>query len=285
MDNLKFNPIEEKTINDKLVNLYSSHIPGLYKALKPLFDDPASDKPALPLLIELYEDDNGEYPYEKADLRVMVFGRETNNWNDEEYRKGAPYTDLKYNFELQNSDDIIAEISGIPDEIHGIGDIYGDYCYHDTSVRKTQFTQRKDQLLTQIRDRLPNLRIEEVWNNLFKMGMSKSDHAGSACKVSNAIQMIEHVYFNVIPLELEILKPDIVIFLTGKDPIGDKEIEFKFGLNNTAFTPVKDGLFLHRINIPGVKYAARTIHPSRQSKENLKLHFDALVDDIIRVMQ
>ena len=98
MKDIKYNPIEEKSLNDKLVNLYGPKIPGLYSALKPLFDDPDAKKPALPLLIELYEDDNGDYPYEKADLRVMVFGRENNNWNDEENRSSDTYTDFKYNF-------------------------------------------------------------------------------------------------------------------------------------------------------------------------------------------
>lgn len=39
-------------------------------------------------------------------------------------------------------------------------------------------------------------------------------------------------------------------------------------------------LFLHRLAIPGVKYAARTIHPSRKSDEAINTHFSALIDDI-----
>lgn len=137
MKNIKYIPIEEKSLNDKLVNLYGRKIPGLYAAVKPLFDDPDAIKPALPLLIELNDDES----YEKADLRIMVFGRETNNWNDQENRKQFPFG--TYNFSLTSSDDVVAEIMGKHDdgepEFFGLGDIYHAYCYEETGVRKTIF--------------------------------------------------------------------------------------------------------------------------------------------------
>ncbi len=282
MKDIKYIPIEEKSLNDKLVNLYGPLIPGLYSAVKPFFENTSVVKPALPLLIELYEDDFGEYPYEKADLRLMIFGRETNNWNDQDNRKSSTYTEYKYNFNIQNSDDIVSEISGIPDVIHGIGDIYGDYCYHDSSIKKTQFTVRKDILFNMIKEAFPNKKLIEVWNNIFKIGVSQSNYGRSAQIVPENLRTIEHKYFNVVAKEVEILKPEIIIFLTGKNPLADAEIRYKFGIGKDDFTPVKDGVLLDRINIPGVKYAARTIHPSRQSNENLKIHFDALIDDIKR---
>lgn len=285
MKDIKYNPTEEKSLNDKLVNLYGPKIPSLYAAVKPLFDDPDAKKPALPLLIELYEDDNEEYPYEKADLRVMVFGRENNNWNDEKNRASDTYTDFKYNFNLKSSEDIKAEISGVPDKIHGIGDIYGDYCYHDTSYKKTKFTIKKDELITILKNRLPELKIVDVWNNIFKIGLSLSKRGNSCSQPTPKIQEIEREYFNVIADEVKILKPDVILFLTGKGV--DGRIREVFGLSDDAFNPVKDGLFLDRIEIPGVKYAARTVHPSERFKPNeyFTRHFNALVNDLIGVIK
>ncbi len=285
MKDIKYNPIEEKTLNDKLVNLYGPKIPGLYSAVKTLFDDPAAIKPALPLIIELYEDDNGDYPYEKADLRIMVFGRENNNWNDEEHRATDTYTDFKYNFNLKSSEDIIAEIAGVPDKLHGIGDIYGDYCYHDTSYRKTKFTIRKDELITILKNQLPELKIVDVWNNIFKIGLSNSRRGNSCGQPTSTIKEIEREYFNVIADEVKILKPDIILFLTGKGV--DDRIREVFGLSEDAFTPVKEGVFLDRIEIPGVKYAARTVHPTERYKSNeyITTHFNALVNDLIGVIK
>ncbi|MDE6552189.1 MAG: hypothetical protein K2K98_04420 [Muribaculaceae bacterium] len=281
MDNLKFIPIEEKTLNDKLVNLYGSHIPGLYRAVKPLFDDPDAIKPALPLLIEL----NDDGAYENADIHVMVFGRETNNWNDIVERGQYPYG--TYNFNLSTSEDILYEIKGRhadgEPEVYGIGDIYHAYCYEDSGVCKTVFTRRQNQLIRQLRSRLADLSVEAVWNNVSKIGCGGTVFGKSCRKPTAAIREIEREYFNVVAEEVKILKPDVVVFLTGFD--ADREIKDKFALADDAFHTVKEGLFLDRIDIPGVKYAARTIHPSRQSKENLKLHFDALVDDIISVVR
>lgn len=66
----------------------------------------------------------------------------------------------------------------------------------------------------------------------------------------------------------------------------DQEIKEKFELSEAAFSTIKEGLFLDRIEIPGVKYAARTIHPSArgQKKEYFNNHFEALVEDIMSVI-
>ena len=72
-----------------------------------------------------------------------------------------------------------------------------------------------------------------------------------------------------------------MIFLTGKD--ADNAIMNTFGITKEAFVPVNTAseLFLDRVNIPDVKYAARTIHPSRKSNVELNSHFEALINDII----
>ena len=281
MKDIKFNPIEEKSLNDQLVNLYGPKIPRLYSAIEPLFADHDVIKPALPLLIELNDDES----YEKADLRVMIFGRETNNWNDTKERSEYPYG--TYNFNLSSSDDILNEIKGkhVDDEpeIHGLGDIYHAYCYENNGVRKAVFTRRQNQLIQQLRDRLGNQNVHAVWNNVSKIGCGGTDFGKSCRKPTAEIRRIEREFFNVVADEIKILKPDIVIFLTGFG--ADHEIKEIFNLSDEDFKSVRDDVFLDRFNIPGVKYAARTIHPSRQNKENLARHFDALVEDIVSVVK
>ncbi|MDE6341232.1 MAG: hypothetical protein K2K93_02850 [Muribaculaceae bacterium] len=281
MENVKYIPVEETSLADKLVNLYGPKIPDLYSAVKPLFDDSGAVKPALPLLIEL----NDDASYEKADLRVMIFGRETNNWNDPVRRKAFPYG--TYNLDLATSDDVLAEIKGRHaeggEEYFGLGDIYHDYCYEKTGVRKTIFTRRQNQLMQQLKARLGDRKVEAVWNNVSKIGCGGTAFGRSCCKPTAEIREIERRHFNVVADEVKVLKPDVIFFLTGFH--ADQDIKEKFGLADDAFHPVKEGVFLHRIDIPGVRYAARTIHPSRQSNENLKLHFDALIDDVMSVVK
>lgn len=280
MKDIKYTPIEEKTLNDKLVNLYGSKIPGLYAAVEPLFDNKDAVKPALPLLIELNDDES----YEKADLRIMVFGRETNNWNDMGERNKCPYG--TYDFSLSSSDDILNEIRGKhiegETEIYGLCDIYHSYCYEDNAVGKTVFTRRQAQLIQQLRERLGNIKVEAVWNNVSKIGCGGKDFGRSCRKPTAEIRDIEREYFNVVAEEVKILRPDVIIFLTGFG--ADQEIKEIFGLSDSSFHSVKEGVFLDRIDIPGIKYAARTIHPSRKSNEELKKHFDALIEDIVNAL-
>lgn len=282
MKNIKYIPIEEKTLNDKLVNLYGPKIPGLYSAVEPLFDDSDAIKPALPLVLELNDDES----YENADIKVMIFGRETNNWNDPtDFRKGFPFG--TYNFKLQTSEDVLVEIKGRhvegEEDYYGLGDLYHRYFFKDEKTGKrgnsTPFTRRSDQLVDLLKSVMPNTSIEYLWNNVFKIGRGGTDFGQSCGRPTAEIREIEREYFNVVADEVKILKPDIIIFLTGKT--ADNEIKEKFGLSDNDFFSVKEGIFLDRINIPGVKYAARTIHPSRQSYENLKKHFDALIEDIV----
>ena len=127
------------------------------------------------------------------------------------------------------------------------------------------------------------MKIEYLWNNISKIGCGGTDFGKSCRKPTARIREIERQYFNVVPDEVKILKPDIIIFLTGYS--ADREIKEKFALADYAFQSVGENIFLDRIEIPGVKYAARTIHPSRQSNANLMKHFDALAEDIARVIK
>lgn len=282
MKEINYIPIEKKSLNDKLVNLYGSRLSGLYNAVEPLFKDKDAIKPALPLLIEI----NDENAWEKADLRIMIFGRETNNWNaDENDRPGCPFG--TYNFNLSTSEDILDEIRGKhidgQPEIFGLGDIYHTYCYEDNGVGKTVFTKRMNELIGQIKDRFSNTKIETVWNNVSKIGCGGKSFGKCCRKPTAQIHEIEREHFNVVAEEVKILKPDIIIFLTGFG--ADNEIKEIFNLTENNFQPVKEGVFLDRIEIPEVKYAARTIHPARKSNEELKNHFDALVEDISTVIK
>lgn len=285
MKQIEFKPIEEKTMNDRLVNLYGSNLVGLYTAVEPLYKMEGTEKPALPLLLELNEKD-GKFPYEEADIKVMVFGRENNNWNDTKRRNGTEYTGYTYNFNLQTNEDILNEIRGRHDnlsagekEVYGICDIYHDYCYEDTGVAKNQFTQRMNRFVELLRNRMGTKKVETIWNNVSKIGLCRAGFGGSCGQPTAQIKDIEKSRFNVVAEEVRILKPDIVIFMTGVE--ADGIIREKFGLPEDGFTPVRESMFLHRVNLPGVKYAARTIHPVRKSNTELEEYYNALTDDIL----
>lgn len=64
-------------MNHRLMQLYSSKWNNYFSAIKSIIDDDSIEiKPANPLL--LYVADEKEYL--NADIRLMVFGQETNSW-------------------------------------------------------------------------------------------------------------------------------------------------------------------------------------------------------------
>lgn len=305
MKQITFTPIEEKTLNDKLVNLYGSHLVGLYTEMERIYnDDCYTTKPSAPLFIELEEYPDGHYPYEEADIRVMICGRENNNWNDnaeDGNRKDAKiYTEYgTCNFHLQTTDDILAEIRGkhmdaagneLPKAEHryGLTDLYINYLYgkdeagNRETKGKTRFTRRTYDFIDTLQRRVGTKRVEFVWNNLYKIGKGAKGR-GNCCGMPPAyIRDMEKQYFDVFYKEIEILKPDVIIFM----PINaDNLILEKFGLPSREFQCV-DNKFpeLRRIEIPGIKYAARTLHPSSRGIKNevFEAYNNVLIDDILK---
>lgn len=278
MKQIVFQPKEEVDLNDRLINLYGSRLVGLYSDLEPIIERKNGVKPALPLLLWLHDCE----AYEKADIKVMIFGRETNNWNDKANRKSFPnYT---YNFGLGTSEDVQYEISGIHDESHdiyGICDIYDEYQNKDEAPQ-TPFTKKKDIFVDMLKKAFPDKRIECIWNNVHKVGKGVAGKGNCRGVPPFEIQEIVKRRFDVVPAEIDILKPDILIFLTGK--YADNAIMNTFGITKDEFVPVNASseLFLDRINIPGIKYSARTIHPSEPFKSNEYFikHFNALIEDL-----
>lgn len=280
MKQIVFQPKEEIDLNDRLVNLYGSKLVGLYSDFEPLFDK-GGIKPALPLLLWLHDCE----AYEKADIKVMIFGRETNNWNDRAHR--MYYPNYTYNFGLETSEDIQNEISGRHDvqpEIYGICDIYDEYQNKDEAPQ-TPFTKKKDVFVDMLKTALPAKRVECIWNNIHKVGKGADSNGHCRGLPTSEIQEIVKSRFNVIPDEIDILKPDIIIFLTGKE--ADNAIMNTFGIGKDKFIPVSTDpeIFLDRVNIPGIKYAARTIHPSELYKPNTYFikHFNTLIEDIAQI--
>lgn len=292
MKQIIFNPIEEKTLNDKLVNLYGAHLVNLYTAVEPLFDNDEEVKPALPLLLELNEDEmkEGIFLYEKADVKVMVFGRENNNWNDRDEEQGRiEHNNGTYNFTLQTSDDILNEIRGkhenlLPGEkeIYGICDIYHTYCYEQTGISKAKFTKGVLRFMEQLQEKITPKKVSHVWNNLHKIGCGGEDFGKCCGEPTPKIKDIEREHFNVISEEIKILNPDVIIFMTGKNANYDNAIKDKFGLSDDAFTAIGDDIY--RIDIPGIKYAARTVHPSERGKSSdyFDEHNHILIEDMMK---
>jgi hypothetical protein len=117
----------------------------------------------------------------------------------------------------------------------------------------------------------PGRKIAYSWNNIIKIG--KSQGRGFPGK---EIYTIERKHFVVIPEEISILKPDVILFLTGTY---DDKIRDVFG--DVAFNPLCPTHDVEKITLPSTRLAYRTYHPSAHLQGGMmENYYKMIIEDI-----
>lgn len=235
--------------NVELKRLYKEAKPHLARHIRRIVNSGACPQPANPLLLSVPDED----AYRAADIRVMLFGQETNEWFGE---FGSRLDSLMNTYEGFFGNQIgVYEGSRYPgsfwnalhEYVHAIGDTTG-------------------------------LNVQFMWNNLLKVGQATS--VGQPCE-----EIIDAVLeeFNVIPPEIEILAPDIVIFFTGPnyDSIIDRVFpDIRYTRVNNQKDPRQLSL-LEASELPSLSF--RTYHPNYLYRDSdLR---DGIRDAIMRKIQ
>lgn len=160
-------------MNEELTNLYQEKMESLTVKLQN-FDE----KPTNPLLIQIEEEN-----YKNADIKIMIFGQET------------------FDFEGEFGSKSIEHLLQTYDTFFNKGECYnygGNFWNTVNDYKKS------------IQSKYPDKNIALVWNNILKIGKE-----GDKGAPSEEIIKITQQEFSVIPNEIEILKPDVIIFFTG----------------------------------------------------------------------
>lgn len=170
-------------INDRLYGLYESHIDNYLAAYEKAGIVDRIEEVSFPMLLSVEDEDR----FEKADLRVMIFGQETRSWGE-----GLAQFDLDEAWETYR------------------GFYYGEHPgYRDINSPFNRFGYTvREHLKSEFKDK----HIEVITNNLYKFG--KVEGSG---RLDGQLIDLERAHFDVIAKELEILKIDVVAFLTGPD--------------------------------------------------------------------
>jgi len=165
----------ENSISKRLEHEYKAAIQRCSDSLATLPVD-KQNMPANPLLI------SPSFEYPNAALKIMYFGQETNGW--EGVFRGSEYID---------------ELMGLYDGFtnQGGGFNYGGQFWNAVRSFHSEFKFRQD-------------KVSFIWNNLIKIG--KAFDRGTPCK--EVLKWQEH-WCDVIRNELIILRPNVVIFLSG----------------------------------------------------------------------
>jgi hypothetical protein len=211
------------TVNQQLINLYQTYWENL-KLQSPKFND-RKIKPASPLLIQVDED-----KFHSADIKIMYCGQETKGWGS-----------------LENStiEERLAR--------------YRKYFLESSYIKESStsvYWKGVKRFQSFFEKELEGKKIVNIWNNISKIGLKQRKG------MTDDIRNLEREYFPVFRKEFEILKPDIVIFMTG--PNRDKDIKFHFPelkIQNSDTIQTKRQLAV--LNLPKpLGIAIRTYHPN-----------------------
>ena len=234
-----------KSINQKLEELYDSKWENFSNALIKIVEDKNYIiKPTNPLLLKHRDCDS----YENAEIRIMIIGQETNGW-------GGTF------------EDDIDDITNI------YTDFYSGYKFENhTGFFKNHFNN----FLRLLKEKYPEKATSCFWNNVIKVGKHNEKNAPP-----DYILEIEHKYFSVLKEEIDIIKPNVILFFSGNGY--DKYILHHFPElikeDVIGFKPQD----LQSFKIENVNFAFRIDHPTNlhyQGKENYNVVYNKIISEI-----
>jgi hypothetical protein len=240
------------TSNEKLKELY----------LSVNIDGPVREyyaKNTAQLTGPLYLKSNEEY--EGAKNKVMIFGKKTNGWG---------------NFKEREAVDVDKEMAGY-DTFFNKGE-----CEYR---KKSKFFAAIKKLKDSLRDSGKNTTISVLWNNIVKMALQKKGFPRAIYK-----NVIMPNLNKIIVREIEILKPDYIIFLTGPDSTNgpyDQVINEVFGNPPRSKVRGFDERELCEITLPNVRKTWRTYHPGYldRHKEKKAAIYRKIIEETGRSME
>lgn len=177
------------SINEQLKAIYEIHYEELLHEFKDSTGNKEEEKPTNPLLINI----DDEEKYLASDLKIMFFGQETNDWEGT-CGKGIDHLLDTYRIYLKE--------------------------VKDNQHHRTFWKMVRDYVKS-VQQKDLNMKIDYIWNNILKVGRAE----GMGKPHPKTVEL-QQEYFPVIKAELEILKPDVVVFFTG--PYYDEYIKYEF---------------------------------------------------------
>jgi hypothetical protein len=202
-------------------------------------DEKFKIKPTNPLLLCVDEKE-----YQIADLRVMFFGQETNSWN------------YLFSNDMQLSIGCYNQFYN-KEECWEYGGQFWNGVRRFARLLKEKFYQRN---------------IQFIWNNVIKIGKETMG------RPPEYIYKVEREFLPVIKDEIRILKPNVILFLTG--PNYDDVLADNFGqLNYESFSSYSKRQ-LSRFELLEVKNTFRTYHPNYLWRNDIDSFFETIINEI-----
>jgi hypothetical protein len=227
-------------LNKQLKELYASKWDVVIAALLEIENVEESMKPTNPYLLYIKDEDE----WINADFRVMIFGQQTNNWHD------SP---------CKNIEDVLKKYDVFfNDGSQSYGGQFWNGFYRFKDMLNKKYPDKKTCFLS---------------NNIVKI-----EKRGKKGHQTSNVRDVEDKYFHVIPDEIRILQPNVLLFVTG--PFYDNCVKKNFnGVVYSSIEPYKERQ-LAKLSIPDIDFAFRTYHPNYLWRTGINRYFDTIISQI-----
>lgn len=206
-------------------------------------------------------DDADESWWTEADIRVMFFGKEANQWRNED------------------TDDPLESVEAAMALYKNFYSVHYNYDaqvghFYTENMKSSFFRDGVNGIMSELGVRFPGKKIACLTNNISKLSTSEGK------PVSTGLHDIEMEELRVIVKEIRILKPNILIFFTG--PGNNKYFRYikqhflVFNQEKLGDVEERDAV---RLILNNDRLAYKTHHP--QGHKNRWEHYNAILDDIM----
>ncbi len=233
--------MENGNINQQLKDLYVSKWTDFSSELnKIVISDDYKIKPSNPLLLSHHN----PQAFENSDIKILIMGQENNDW-------GGVFN------------------NNIESRLQKYATFYQGRHYNYRGVFNNHFNL----LVNMLENRFQDKKLGFFWSNVIKVG--KANQKG--CPPSYILDATLNK-FDVLAQEIEIIKPNLILFLSGLNY--DKFI--KSQINGLKIEPFKDYIIdeVAQLKIPNVNYAFRVYHPNKMNRLG-KVRYEEIYTRII----
>jgi len=243
-----------KVMQTELNKLYTEYLKEIFSDRK-LYEQILNFEISSPLFLDC----NAEFgKYADSDFKVLYVGKETNYW---------------YNQKERTVSELLYDIQDTEKYINGLTELYKKFNIGHNY--KTSIFTFMDIIVNKLR--VKNQKTGVLWTNLLR-------HDGFNGKVSREIEKKVSYHNNyILRKELEILKPDAIIFLTG--PNYDYILENSFaGLKKIKINEKSEReiCLLNHENLP--EKSMRIYHPGYHGRKGADYRWE-LADKIIELIE
>jgi len=229
-------------INQKLASYYASRWSNLCQALD---SNELYSYEHNPLLLNIDNSDD----FEKADIKVMLFGQDMSAEDENGWYKYDRHADIL--------NDCMPAIKTFNNKTGA--------CNPNGKRQTSGMGGGMNLFIDRLNDKFKDKQVCYVWNDIVKIGRNVTKGNNN----KTVLEEIESQYFDVIKDEINIIQPQVIVFFTGPTAFWENKLQNRLAISKANYKSISNWdnirqvalLELDKEQFPSVQFAFRTYHP------------------------